>query len=96
MGQASKIGLLKLRVTGTLGILELAVRDELVDFAQSVGRLQQTKFRSPGDPPGALLESIGKTRLLISKHRKLGGGKQLDKSSACALGRFPNLAETAR
>jgi predicted nucleic acid-binding protein len=48
-----------LRVTGTLGILELATRDGLVDFAQAIGRLRQTNFRSP-DILDALLE----------KHRK--------------------------
>ena len=45
-----------LRVTGTLGILELATRDGLVDFAQAVGLLQQTNFRSPEDLLTALLE----------------------------------------
>lgn len=49
-----------LRVTGTLGILELATRRGLVDFAQAVGRLQQTNFRSPAD----LLDAM------LIKHRK--------------------------
>ncbi len=44
------------RVTGTLGILELATRQGLVDFAQAVGRLQQTNFRSPVGILEALLE----------------------------------------
>jgi predicted nucleic acid-binding protein len=45
-----------LRVTGTLGILELAARQGLVDFTQAVGRLQQTNFRSPASVLEALLE----------------------------------------
>ena len=36
-----------LRVTGTLGILELASRAGLVDFAQAVARLRRTNFRIP-------------------------------------------------
>lgn len=49
-----------LRVTGTLGVLELATRGGLVDFAQTVDRLQQTNFRSPENLLAVLLE----------KHRK--------------------------
>ncbi len=49
-----------LRVTGTLGILELATRDGLVDFAQAVSRLQETNFRTPEN----LLDA------LLKKHRK--------------------------
>ena len=45
-----------LRVTGTLGILELATRNGLVNFAQAVSRLQQTNFRSPEHLLNALLE----------------------------------------
>ena len=35
------------RVTGTLGILELAVQARLVDFAEAVERLRRTTFRTP-------------------------------------------------
>lgn len=49
-----------LRVTGTLGILELATRSGLVDFEQAVGRLQQTNFRSPDDLLDAMLAKHGK------------------------------------
>jgi predicted nucleic acid-binding protein len=45
-----------LRVTGTLGILELATRDGLVDFVKAVDLLQQTNFRSPEDLLAILLE----------------------------------------
>jgi predicted nucleic acid-binding protein len=44
-----------LRVTGTLGILELATESGLVNFEQAVARLQQTNFRSPDDVLKALL-----------------------------------------
>jgi predicted nucleic acid-binding protein len=36
-----------IRVTGTLGLLEMAAQRGLVDFADSVARLRQTSFRSP-------------------------------------------------
>lgn len=36
-----------LRVTGTLGILELAARNGLTDLALAIERLRQTNFRSP-------------------------------------------------
>lgn len=36
-----------LRVTGTLGLLELAAQTGLVDFTQAVERLRLTTFRSP-------------------------------------------------
>ena len=49
-----------LRVTGTLGILELATRGGLVNFAQAVDLLQQTNFRISQPVLAALLE----------KHRK--------------------------
>ena len=52
-----------LRVTGTLGILELATRAGLVDFAQAVGLLQQTNFRSPEDLLAALLEKYRKNTI---------------------------------
>ncbi len=45
-----------LRVTGTLGVLELATREGLIDFAQAVSRLQQTNFRGPEDVLAALLK----------------------------------------
>jgi predicted nucleic acid-binding protein len=49
-----------LRVTGTLGVLDLAARRGLADFAQAVGQLRQTNFRvSP-----ALLDS------LLEEHKK--------------------------
>ena len=50
----------RLRVTGTLGVLDLAARRGLTDFGQAVGRLQQTNFRVPQ----ALLDA------LIEKHKK--------------------------
>ena len=45
-----------LRVTGTLGILELASRAGLIDFAQAVARLRRTNFRSLEALLGALLK----------------------------------------
>lgn len=42
------------RVTGTLGLLELAAQAGLVDFVEAVGRLRRTTFRSPD----ALLETL--------------------------------------
>jgi predicted nucleic acid-binding protein len=53
-----------LRVTGTLGVLDLAAQRGLVDFAQAVGRLRQTTFRVPK----AILDS------LIKKHARQGCG----------------------
>jgi predicted nucleic acid-binding protein len=44
------------RVTGTLGILELATQAGLVDFAQAVERLRRTTFRSPEGLLDALLQ----------------------------------------
>ncbi|MGA2183427.1 MAG: DUF3368 domain-containing protein [Bryobacteraceae bacterium] len=52
-----------LRVTGTLGVLDLAARRGLVDFAQAVNRLRRTSFRIPE----ALLDS------LVKKHAQQGG-----------------------
>jgi predicted nucleic acid-binding protein len=43
-----------LRVTGTLGILDLAAQRGLVNFAQAVNRLRRTTFRFPE----ALLDSL--------------------------------------
>lgn len=45
-----------LRVTGTLGILELAAQSGLTDFAQCVARLRQTNFRTPEALLDALLK----------------------------------------
>jgi len=50
---AQRIGL---RVTGTLGILDLAALHGLADFAQAVERLRLTNFRVPRDLLDALLE----------------------------------------
>ena len=52
-----------LRVTGTLGILDLAAQRGLADFAQAVGQLRQTNFRFPG----ALLDA------LLKKHKEEHG-----------------------
>ncbi|MBI4910828.1 MAG: DUF3368 domain-containing protein [Acidobacteria bacterium] len=49
-----------LRVTGTLGILDLAAEEGLVDFAQAAASLRQTSFRNPAD----LLETM------IKKHTR--------------------------
>lgn len=45
-----------LRVTGTLGILDLAAQRGLADFAQAVEQLRQTNFRVPQALLDALLE----------------------------------------
>jgi predicted nucleic acid-binding protein len=45
-----------LRVTGTLGILDLAAQRGLAKFAQAVDRLRQTNFRVPQAVLDALLE----------------------------------------
>jgi predicted nucleic acid-binding protein len=52
-----------LRVTGTLGVLDLAAQRALVNFAQAVNRLRRTSFRIPE----ALLNS------LMKKHAEQGG-----------------------
>jgi predicted nucleic acid-binding protein len=52
-----------LRVTGTLGLLELAAQTGLVDFTEAAERLRLTSFRSPE----ALLEAM------LRKHRRDGG-----------------------
>jgi predicted nucleic acid-binding protein len=52
-----------LRVTGTLGVLDLAAQGGLMNFAQAVERLRQTNFRSPE----ALLDA------LLKKHAQEGG-----------------------
>jgi predicted nucleic acid-binding protein len=43
-----------LRVTGTLGVLDIAAQRGLVDFAQVIRRLRRTTFRIPE----ALLDSL--------------------------------------
>ena len=45
-----------LRVTGTLGVLDLAAQQGLADFAPAVERLRQTNFRVPQALLDALLE----------------------------------------
>ena len=45
-----------LRVTGTLGILDLAAQRGLAEFAQAVEQLRQTNFRVPQALLDALLE----------------------------------------
>jgi predicted nucleic acid-binding protein len=45
-----------LRVTGTLGILDLAAQRGMADFAQAVELLRQTNFRVPHSLLDALLE----------------------------------------
>ena len=52
-----------LRVTGTLGLLELAAQSGLVDFTEAAERLRLTTFRSPE----ALIETM------LRKHRRDGG-----------------------
>jgi predicted nucleic acid-binding protein len=52
-----------LRVTGTLGILDLSARRGLIDFAQAIRELRQTTFRIPD----TLLDS------LLRKHAQEGG-----------------------
>jgi predicted nucleic acid-binding protein len=51
---------LALRVTGTLGVLDLAAERGLIDFAEAIRALERTTFRRPGE----LLNS------LLAKHRK--------------------------
>ena len=53
----------ELRVTGTLGVLDLAAQRGLVNFAQAVNRLRRTTFRIPE----GLLDS------LMKKHAQQGG-----------------------
>ena len=45
-----------LRVTGTLGILDLAAHRGLADFAEGVAQLRRTNFRVPEALLNALLE----------------------------------------
>lgn len=44
-----------LRVTGTLGVLDLAAERGLVDFAEAIRALQHTTFRRPAELLNALL-----------------------------------------
>jgi predicted nucleic acid-binding protein len=50
-----------LRVTGTLGVLDIAAERGLVDFAQAIRALEHTSFRRPE----ALLET------LVAKHKEV-------------------------
>jgi predicted nucleic acid-binding protein len=52
-----------LRVTGTLGLLDLAAELGLVDFGQAIKKLEQTSFRRPK----AILDA------LLRKHVRDGG-----------------------
>jgi hypothetical protein len=54
------------RVTGTLGILELAAQAGLVDFPQAAERLRRTTFRSPE----ALLDAMLK-KTFAGRRRRL-------------------------
>jgi predicted nucleic acid-binding protein len=49
-----------LRVTGTLGVLDLAAERGMVDFAEAVRKLEETSFRRPDQ----LL------RMLLAKHQR--------------------------
>jgi predicted nucleic acid-binding protein len=44
-----------LRVTGTLGVLEVAAERGLVDFAEAIRSLRRTSFRIPEAPLDSLL-----------------------------------------
>ena len=44
-----------LRVTGTLGVLDLAAERGLVDFRAAIGKLELTSFRRPETVLRALL-----------------------------------------
>jgi predicted nucleic acid-binding protein len=50
-----------LRVTGTLGILDLAAQRGLADFGEAVERLRQTNFRVPAVLLGTLLKKHKET-----------------------------------
>jgi predicted nucleic acid-binding protein len=52
-----------LRVTGTLGVLDLAAERRLIDLAEAIRRLERTNFRRPQ----AVLEA------LLLKHKGTGG-----------------------
>jgi predicted nucleic acid-binding protein len=51
-----------LRVTGTLGILDLAAQRGLTDFGQAVELLRQTNFRIPKAVLHALLERYNRPK----------------------------------
>lgn len=51
-----------LRVTGTLGVLDLAAERGFIDFGEGIKRLEQTTFHRPE----ALLQA------LLNKHRSVG------------------------
>jgi predicted nucleic acid-binding protein len=51
-----------LRVTGTLGILDRAAEQGLVDFEQAIQKLARTNFRRPASLLAALLEKHRKAR----------------------------------
>jgi predicted nucleic acid-binding protein len=46
----------QLRVTGLLGILDEAARQNLVDFPEAIARLQQTSFRASSQLIQSLLQ----------------------------------------
>jgi len=50
-----------LRVTGTLGLVDLAAERGLVDFADAIGKLELTSFRRPEFVLKALLAKHGRT-----------------------------------
>lgn len=45
-----------LRVTGTLGLLDLAAERGLIDFDEAIKKLERTTFHRPEALPGALLK----------------------------------------
>ena len=49
-----------LRVTGTIGVLDLAAEHRLIDFSQAIQELDRTSFRRP--------ETL--LHVLLKKHRK--------------------------
>lgn len=49
-----------LRVTGTLGILDLAAERGIIDFTAAIRRLEQTNFRRPAELMNLLLKKHGR------------------------------------
>ena len=49
-----------LRVTGTLGLLEMAAKKGLVDFGEAAERLRKTSFRAPEHLLEAMIERYGR------------------------------------
>ena len=49
-----------LRVTGTIGILDLAAEHKLVDFSEAIQKLGNTNFRRPDALIDFLLKKHGK------------------------------------